>query len=293
MTNPVHIYILLGFLIVTSIFILYAVNSKQGPYYDVLQVTSSLIFLFANISEYLLLIYRYWRGLSERNYIFANNYEYLLLLIILRNKHGLVFIKRGQGEQSTSAAQDKENENREAKNVLSDVLKKVEDLEKKEVPQKLDSGGGNSIPKEDWDTVTDIQNRFPSFFDEDSGNVDDKKQGYADLKEYLKEEIKALPMPESSKDEVAIDRDSKKLKDSSSEPSKPSTSLEESVVKPSEDTSSDSNKKASSSESSKPSTSKEESGVKPESSENKPKGSLIDDFANPNNEPADWFGGDD
>ena len=54
-----------------------------------------------------------------------------------------------QGEQSTSAAQDKENENREAKNVLSDVLKKVEDLEKKEVPQKLDSGGGNSIPKED------------------------------------------------------------------------------------------------------------------------------------------------
>jgi hypothetical protein len=184
-------------------------------------------------------------------------------------------IKRGSDEQSTDKTQDKELEDRQAKNLLNDTLKKLSDLEEKKVPEDLDQG--KPIRPKDYKTAKDIEEQYPEFFDEDSGNSDKKKQGYGELKEYLQEELDALSSTEEiSAKEESNDRETKKPKPTSSE-------------------SSEGQEKSSSSESSegkgKPSTSESSEGKgKPsssESSENKGKGSLIDDYANPNNEFGD------
>jgi len=204
---------------------------------------------------------------------------------------GLVFInkKRGSDEQSTDKSQDKEIEDRQAKNILSDTLNKLNDLEQKKVPENMDKG--KSVPSKDSQTAKDIELQYPDFFDEESGNSDNKKQGYDELKEYLQEELDALSGPkETSAMEGSIDRETKKPKPSTSDDSeakeKPSDS---SQAKEKPSTSDDSEAKEKPSDSSqakeKPSSS--------DSSEAKNKGSLIDDWADPSNEFGDWTGGDD
>jgi len=193
-------------------------------------------------------------------------YEFLSWLVL---REYSLNIKRGSDEQSTDKTQDKEIENRQAKNLLNDTLKKLKDLEEKKVPENIDEG--KPIPTKDFKTAKDIEEQYPEFFDEDSGNSSNKKQGYSELKEYLQEELDALPgTKETSAMGESNDRETKKSKPSSSE---------ESEAK------------------SKPSSSDESQGKpKPsslDSSEAKDKGSLIDDFANPNNEFGDWTGGDD
>lgn len=159
-----------------------------------------------------------------------------------------LYIKRGSDEQSTNKTQDKEIEDRQAKNILNDTLKKLSDLEEKKVPEDLDQG--KPIRPNDFKTAKDIEEQYPEFFDEDSGNSDNKKQGYGELKEYLQEELDSLPITEkTSEGEESNDRDTKKPKP---------TSSDESEGKP-----------------------------KPSSSESEGKGSLIDDFANPNDEFGD------
>lgn len=166
---------------------------------------------------------------------------------------GFVFMnkKRGSDEQSTDKAQDEHNEHQQAKDSLTETLRKLNDLEQKDVGERLDKG--LPVRPKDFKEAKDIEDKFPEFFDEDSGNSDNKKQGYGELKEYLQEELNALPgTKETSATEGSIDRDTKKPKPSSSD---------ESEAEP------------------KPSSS--------ESSEAKGKGSLIDDYANPNNEFGD------
>lgn len=200
----------------------------------------------------------------------------LEFLLLTKYGNGFVFInkKRGSNEQSTDKTQDKEIENRQAKNLLNDTLNKLSDLEQKRVPEDLDQG--KSIPSKDSKTAKQIEEQYPSFFDEDSGNSDNKKQGYSELKEYLQEELDSLSsIKETSVMEESTDRDTKKPKPSSNE------IKDESEGK--ENPSSDEIKNESEG---KPTPSSSES-------EAKGKGSLIDDYANPNNEFGDWTGGED
>lgn len=177
---------------------------------------------------------------------------------LLLTEYGLN-IKRGSDEQSTDKTQDKEIENRQAKNLLNDTLKKLSDLEEKKVPEDLDQG--KSISSKDSKTAKNIEEQYPEFFDEDSGNSSNKKQGYSELKEYLQEELDALPSTkETSAMEESTDRDTKKPKPSSNETKDESLASLEAKDKE------------------KPSSS---------GSEAKGKGSLIDDYANPNNEFGD------
>lgn len=168
--------------------------------------------------------------------------------------HQLVFIKRGSDQQSTGKSQDKEIENRQAKNILSDTLKKLDDLEQKKVPEDLDQG--KSIGSKDSKTAKNIEEQYPDFFDEDSGNSGNKKQAYSELKEYLQGELKTIPDTKDSVPEGSVDRDTKKPKPSTSDSSEALASNPEDKEKAS-------------------------------SSETKNKGSLIDDFANPNDEFGD------
>lgn len=168
--------------------------------------------------------------------------------------------KRGSDEQSTDQTQDEHNEHQQAKDSLTETLRKLNDLEQKDVGQRLDKG--LPVRPKEFKEAKDLQDEFPEYFDEESGNSDNKKQGYSDLKEYIEGELHALPSTEetSAVEKESYDRDTKKpsSKDESSEGKEiPSTS--EGKVKPSS----------------------------PESSEGKPKGSLIDDYANPSNEFGD------
>jgi len=141
-----------------------------------------------------------------------------ILLGIIDFLPGLVFInkKRGFGEQSTSPIQDKQNEEKQAKDSLNKTLNELNDLEKNDVGNRLDKG--LPVRPKDFRTAKQIEEEFPEFFDEDSGNSDNKKQGYGELKEYLQSEFDALPgTKESSATEGSIDRDTKKQKLSTSD----------------------------------------------------------------------------
>jgi hypothetical protein len=189
-----------------------------------------------------------------------------LLDFLLQGSNGFVFIdkKRRSDEQSTDKSQDKEIEIRQAKNLLNDTLKKLSDLEEKKIPENLDQG--KSIPAKESQIAKDIEEQYPSFFDEDSENLYNKKQGYSELREYLQEELDALPSTKETSAMVeSTDIETKKLKPSSSD------ELSEGKEKPSTLDESEDKEKPSSSE----------------SSETKGKGSLIDDYANPNNEFGD------
>jgi len=120
--------------------------------------------------------------------------------------------KRGSDEQSTGKSQDKDFEIRQAKNILNDTLNKINNLEEKKVPESMDEG--KSIPPKDSRTAEDIEKQYPTFFDEDSGNSDNKKQGYLELKEYIQEELDALPGTKqtSAVESPSIDRETKKNK---------------------------------------------------------------------------------
>lgn len=194
-----------------------------------------------------------------------------ILLSILDFLQGFVFMnkKRGSDEQSTDQKQDKQNEHQQAKDSLNETLGKLKDLEQKDVGGRLDKG--LPVRPKDYKEAKDLQDEFPDFFDEDSGNSENKKQGYSELKEYIEGELNALPSTkETSAVEQSNDRYEKKPKpsDESEGEAKPSSS--EAFAKPS------------------PSSAQAR-----ESSEGKAKGSLIDDYANPNNEFGDWTGGDD
>jgi len=89
---------------------------------------------------------------------------------------------------------------------------------KKKVPESIDQG--QSIPSKDSKTAKDIEEQYPDFFDEESGNSNNKKQGYDELKEYLQEELDSLPGTKetSSMEPPSIDRETKKTKSSSDQP---------------------------------------------------------------------------
>ena len=135
--------------------------------------------------------------------------------------------KRGSDQQSTDQIQDKQNEDKQAKDNLNETLRKLNDLEKNYVPDRIDNG--QPVRPKEYREAQQIEKDYPSFFDEDSGNSDKKKQGYEELKEYLQSELDALPgTKESSGMEGSQDRDIKKQKPSTSDSSegkeKPSSS---------------------------------------------------------------------
>jgi hypothetical protein len=180
----------------------------------------------------------------------------IFVLLMIYHINGIIFInrKRTSEDQSTDHKQDLEAEAREAKNLLNDTLKKVNHIE--EIINNKD-GKNKDITHKDANISKDIEKQYPTFFDEESGNLEDKKSGYRDLKEYLEEELAAIPgIKETNPMQESLDRDTKKIKPLSSD---------ESEGKPSST----------------------------ESSDAKGKGSLIDDYANPNLEFGDWTGGDD
>jgi len=157
--------------------------------------------------------------------------------------HGLVYIKRGSSEQSSDEKQDKQNEDNQAKDSLSETLKKLEEIDRNEVADRVDKG--LPVRPKDFKSAQEIEKEYPTFFDEDSGNSGNKKQGYAELRDYLHEELAALPgTKETSTMEASIDRETKKPKSSSSDMS--------------EDLAASQQEKASSSEPSKSSESKKE-----------------------------------
>jgi len=121
--------------------------------------------------------------------------------------------KRVLDQQSTET-EDNSWENRQAKNILSDTLNKIASLEQKKVPESMDKG--ESIPPKESTTAKELEERYPTFFDDESGNENDKKQGYAELKEYLEGELKALPSTKqtSAMESPSIDRETKKQKSS-------------------------------------------------------------------------------
>ena len=133
--------------------------------------------------------------------------------------HGLVYIKRGSSEQSSDEKQDKQNEDNQAKDSLSETLKKLEEIDRNEVADRVDKG--LPVRPKDYKSAQEIEEEYPSFFDEDSGNSDNKKQGYAELRDYLKDELAALPgtKSETSTIEASTDRETKKPKSSSSDQS--------------------------------------------------------------------------
>lgn len=142
--------------------------------------------------------------------------------------------KRGSDEQSTDQLENEQNEHKQAKDSLTETLRKLNDLEQKDIGERIDKG--LPVRPKEFKEAKDLQEEFPDFFDEDSGNSDNKKQGYSELKEYIQGELDALPCTkEISAIEGSIDRDTKKLKPTSSDSSeaepKP-TSSESSEGKP-------------------------------------------------------------
>jgi hypothetical protein len=177
---------------------------------------------------------------------------FISLFITFPYLDGLILInrKRGSEDQSSDQLQDKYNEEKQAKDSLQETLGKLKDLENNDVTNRIDNG--LPVRPKEFKQAKEIEEKYPEFFDVDSGNSDNKKEGYSELKEYLQEELNALSgTKETSVVVESKDRETKKSKSSS----------ESSEVKE------------------KPSPS--------ESSEVKGKGSLIDDFANPNNEFGD------
>lgn len=186
--------------------------------------------------------------------------------------------KRGYDQQSTDKKQDKQNEYKQAKDSLNEILGKLKGLEEKDVGGRLDKG--LPVRPKDYKEAKDLQDEFPSFFDEDSGNSENKKQGYSELKEYIEAELDALPSTkETSAVEQSNSRNEKKPKpsDESEAEAKPSSAAAQAKAKASE----------SSEAEVKPSSAAAAQAKGSESSEGKAKGSLIDDYANPNNEFGD------
>ena len=199
---------------------------------------------------------------------------------------GFVFInrKRGSDEQSTSKTQDQEIEKREAENTWDDTLKKLKDLEDKRVLEDIDEG--KPVRPRDFATAKTLEEQYPSFFDEDSGNSNNKKQGYNELKDYLEEELNIIHRLERiSINPESSDRESKRSKPMSSDYSSEGKEISS---KSNESEGKDISSKSDESES----KGKE---ISPKSSESVIKGenSLIDDFADPNTEFGDWTSGDD
>lgn len=193
------------------------------------------------------------------SFIILKYLNILLSILDFLRLCGFVFInkKRGSEEQSTDKTEDKEIENKQAKNLLNDTLKKLNDLEEKKVPEDLDKG--KPVRPKDYKTAKDIEEQYPDFFDEDSGNSENKKEGYSQLKEYLQEELDSLPSTkETSTVEESNDRDTKRPKPSSNE-------IKEEAL----------------------ASQGKEKSTSSESSEGKGKGSLIDDYADPSNEFGD------
>jgi len=124
--------------------------------------------------------------------------------------------KRGSDEQSTDQLEDEQNEQKKAKESLTETLRKLNDLEQNDVANRLDQG--LPVRPKEFREAKDIEAKFPDFFDNDSGNSDNKKEGYSQLKEYLQEELGALPSTkETSAVEESNDRDTKKPKPLSSD----------------------------------------------------------------------------
>ena len=92
----------------------------------------------------------------------------------------------------------------------------MDDIDENDVADRVDKG--LPVRPKDFKNAQEIEEEYPSFFDEDSGNSDNKKRGYAELKDYLQEELGALPgTKETSTMEASIDRETKKPKSSSNQ----------------------------------------------------------------------------
>lgn len=97
--------------------------------------------------------------------------------------------KRGWEDQSTDEKQDEVNALKESVNTHNENLKKIDELSSNDL-DRLDQG----LPVRPivFSKAKSIEEEYPIFFDEDSDNQGNRKKGYAEVKGYLEEEIKAL-----------------------------------------------------------------------------------------------------
>ena len=105
-------------------------------------------------------------------------------------------MKRSRKDYEMDNESEEKNNESEEKNKESD--KSIEEVSKEKINDHLKNMAdrvdkGLPISVKDYKTLEDIKEAFPTFFDEDSGNSSNKREGLEQLLDYLDYEFESQP----------------------------------------------------------------------------------------------------